>query len=134
MKNMNLSLRPQKSPVSALAIAILSTLALSACQTKAPVAAPYVVPTVIAGPSQVLEILPQRVSCDSAVPMQCMMVKVSGSADSEIFGIGFNDIKGFEPRTGVSYRIRAAQEIDESTGKPTGYWQLIEVLSQSLSR
>ena len=54
--------------------------------------------------------------------------------DGEIFGIGYNDIMGFEPRVGVSYKIKVRQEIDQNTNQPTGYWHLEEILSQNVSR
>lgn len=117
----------KKHLLSALAASMLIT----ACQST-PKPTPYQAPVLITKNSQVLEVLPTRMPCDSAVPMQCLLVKPSQGADSEIFGIGFDDIKGFEPRTGVHYKIRASQEFDQLTDQPTGTWQLEEVLSQNL--
>ena len=116
-------------------LSLITAIALlTACQSTPPKPAPLYVPNIALQPAKVLEILPNRSVCDSSSPMQCLLVKVDGTSDSEIFGIGFNDIKGFEPKIGVRYKIRASQEIDQNTGKPTGYWQLDEILSQHISR
>ena len=112
--------------------ALLAPIFLMACQTTPPKPAPYIAPVLTTKNSQVLEVLPTRMPCDSTTPMQCLLVKPVNGADSEIFGIGFGDIKGFEPRTGVHYKIRASQEFDQATNEPTGKWQLQEVLFQGL--
>lgn len=117
----------------ALSASLLSML-LTACQSTPPKPTPYHAPVLITKNTQVLEVMPNRMPCDSASPMQCLLVKPAQASDSEIFGIGFGDIKGFEPRTGVYYKIRASQEFDQRTDQPTGKWQLDEILSQSLPR
>lgn len=111
-------------------ITLSSAVLLTACQKSVPKPEPLYVPNIALAPSQVLEIAPTRSICQSSQPMQCLTVKVQGASDQNAFGIGYNSIKGFEPKTGVSYKIRAAQEIDQNTGQPTGFWQLSEVLSQ----
>ncbi|OOR90691.1 hypothetical protein B0181_04525 [Moraxella caviae] len=111
-----------------MAILAAATLGLSACQTTAPVPQPRYIPDIALGEAVALEILPTRTSCDSAAPMQCLQVQKAGS--SEVFGIGYNDIKGFSPRTGVRYQIIARPEIDKNTNQATGEWQLDEILMQ----
>ncbi|MFB6349694.1 DUF4377 domain-containing protein [Moraxella sp. ZJ142] len=122
---------PKKRTISSVfALACLS-VALTACQSTAPKPDAWYTPALATKDSQVLEILPTRTSCNSGSPMQCLLVKPLGTGDGEIFGIGFNDIKGFEPRAGIYYKIRASQEYDQNTGELTGLWQLDEILSQS---
>lgn len=121
-------------PLAMTALLSLAPLGLTACQST-PKPKPRYTPVVALTDSTILEILPQRASCNSPSPMQCLLVKPQGEQkDSEIFGIGHRDIIGFEPRVGVSYRIKARQEIDQNTGLPTGYWQLEEILSQNIAR
>lgn len=119
----------KKLPIMLLTI----SSGLAACQTMPPKPAPYQAPQIVTANSQILEVLPLRTSCDSSSPMQCLMVKPAGSADSDIFGIGFNAIKGFEPKLGVRYKIRVSQEFEKSTNTPTGTWQLEEILSQTIN-
>lgn len=109
-------------------------LLMSACQKSAPAPEPLYIPSITLGEAVVLDVLPNRAPCQSTTPMQCLMVKKVGAPTSEVFGIGYNDIHGFEPRQGVSYKIRVHEEIDKNTGKPTGAWQLNEILSQQISR
>ncbi|MDO4894497.1 DUF4377 domain-containing protein [Moraxella sp.] len=123
-----------KKFTQAMTVGMLMTagMTLTACQST-PTPAPIYTPQITLHEPQILEILPQRASCDSATPMQCLLVRSQDDL-SAIFGIGYNNIKGFEPKTGVSYKIKASQEIDQNTGRPTGFWQLQEVLSQHISR
>lgn len=109
-------------------------LLMSACQKSAPAPEPLYIPSIALGEAAVLDVLPNRAPCQSTTPMQCLIVKKVGEPTSEVFGIGYNDIHGFEPRYGVSYKIRVHEEIDKNTGKPTGAWQLNEILSQQISR
>lgn len=110
------------------------TLLMSACQKSAPAPEPLYIPSIALGEAVVLDVLPNRAPYQSTTPMQCLRVKKVGAPTSEVFGIGYNDIHGFEPRQGVSYKIRVHEEIDKNTGKPTGAWQLNEILSQQISR
>ncbi|ANB91621.1 hypothetical protein MOVS_06085 [Moraxella ovis] len=110
------------------------TLFMSACQKSPPVPEPLYIPSIALGEALVLDVLPNRAPCQSTTPMQCLLVKKEGAPTSEVFGIGYNDIHGFEPRQGVSYKIRVYEQIDENTGKPTVAWQLNEILSQQISR
>lgn len=109
-------------------------LLMSACQKSAPAPEPLYIPSIALGEAVVLDVLPNRAPCQSTTPMQCLMVKKVGAPTSEVFGIGYNDIHGFEPLQGVSCKIHVHEEIDKNTGKPTGAWQLNEILSQQISR
>lgn len=75
---------------------------------------PLYIPSIALGEAVVLDVLPNRAPCQSTTPMQCLRVKKVGAPTSEVFGIGYNDIHRFEPRQGVSYKIRVHEEIDET--------------------
>lgn len=109
---------------------LVLAMGLMACQSTPPKPQPRYIPDVVLQPSEILEVLPYRSACHSTSPMQCLLVKKAGGADDEIFGIGYNDIIGFEPKSGVSYQIKVRQQIDQNTNTPTGLWQLEEVLLQ----
>lgn len=111
---------------------IVGTILLTACQST-PTPKPRYIPDVVLAPSVVLEVLPQRASCNSSSPMQCLLVKQDGDTDGGIFGIGYRDILGFEAKSQIKYKIKVRQEIDKNTNQPTGYWQLEEILSQNVS-
>lgn len=110
-----------------------SSMLLSACQSNPPEPEPRYVPNISLAEATVLEVLPQRTSCDSATPMQCLLVKPENTNDDAIFGVGYNHILGFEPKIGTTYKIKVRQEIDTNNGNPTGYWRLEEILSQNIS-
>lgn len=114
-------------------LAATTAITLTACQST-PTPQPRYIPDVALASSTILHVLPNRTSCHSSSPMQCLLVKKADDSDGEIFGIGYSDIIGFEPRVGVSYKIKVRQEIDQNTNQPTGYWHLEEILSQNLSR
>ncbi|MDO4450379.1 MAG: DUF4377 domain-containing protein [Moraxella sp.] len=109
---------------------VVLAMGLVACQSTPPKPQPRYIPDVALQPSEILEVLPYRGACNSASPMQCLLVKKAGGADDEIFGIGYNDILGFEAKVGVSYQIKVRQQIDRNTNTPTGFWQLEEILVQ----
>ena len=94
---------------------VVLAMSLVACQSTPPKPQPRYIPDVALQPSEILEVLPYRGACNSASPMQCLLVKKAGGADDEIFGIGYNDIIGFEPKSGVSYQIKVRQQIDQNT-------------------
>ena len=119
-----------KSYLKHISAGMITAVLLTDCQSSPPTPQPRYVPNVALAPSVVLEVLPQRASCNSASPMQCLLVKQPQDTDSQIFGIGYNDILGFEPSVGIRYKIKVRQEIDQNTNQPTGYWQLEEILSQ----
>lgn len=116
---------------SAIIAITIGAIALTGCQSTQTTAAAPVVPSIALQDAQILEILPHRTSCQaSAVPMQCLLAKTEGESDAQIFEIGYNSIKGFEPKVGMRYKIKAAQEINQHTAQPTGFWQLTEILTQ----
>ncbi len=114
-------------------LALITLLSLTACQSHPPIPEPRYIPNVVLNNSEILEIMPYRSACHSATPMQCLLVKKAGASDAEVFGIGYNDIVGFAPNIGMHYKVKVRQEIDQNAGKPTGLWQLEEVLSQNLA-
>lgn len=119
---------------SYLLVAMLTTLTLSACQSTPEQFAAPTTPSVILQDAQILEILPHRTACQSTTPMQCLLVKIEGQSDADIFYVSYNAIKGFEPVVGTRYKIKASMELNQSTGQPTGFWQLTEILSQRSAR
>lgn len=127
---MSLTHKPAKSLLLVGLIAGVSLI--SACQTspfaREPVAEPRYVPNVILGEVQTLNVLPERVACASALPMQCLLVK-SGQ-DGSLFQIPYDWIDNFKPVLGVEYTISARPQIDESKQSPTGYWTLQSILTQ----
>ena len=107
-------------------------ISLSACQSRPPMPEPRYMPNIALNASETLEVMPCGKACHSAPPMQCLLVKPIGADDDKLFGIGYNDIIGFTPAIGTAYTIKVRQEIDQNTGKPTGQWQLDEILTQSI--
>lgn len=112
---------------------LCSTVLLSACQTspfaKDPVAEPRYVPTIVLGEAQTLTILPTRVACESALPMQCLLAKAK---DGSVFQIPYNWIDDFRPTLGTEYMISVRPQIDEGKQQRTGHWTLQNVLSQRM--
>ncbi|STY93348.1 DUF4377 domain-containing protein [Moraxella bovis] len=117
---------------SLLLLPLTLIISLSACQSRPPVPEPRYIPNVALNASETLEVMPYRSACHSATPMQCLLVKPVGADDDKLFGIGYNDIIGFTPTVGTAYTIKVRQEIDQNTGKPTGLWQLDEILTQNI--
>lgn len=121
----------QNKPVLA-ASTLIAAMVLNGCQSSMfksdPVPTPRYVPTIILGEAQNLTILPTRVPCSSALPMQCLLAKTASSG--EIFQIPYDWIEGFEPRTGIEYQIVARPQVDEALGQPTGHWTLQTINSQ----
>lgn len=110
-----------------------SSILLSACQTspftREPVATPRYVPTIVLGEAQTLTIMPARVACESALPMQCLLAK---SKDGTVFQIPYDWIDDFRPKSGTEYVISVRPQIDEGKQHPTGHWTLQNVLSQRM--
>lgn len=111
---------------------LLLLTTLTACQSTPPVPEPRYVPNIKLGESLVIDILPNRVPCPSATPMQCLLAKLTGKPDAHIFSIDYNAIQGFEARVGTSYTLKVRQEIDQNNGKATGQWRLEEILNQNI--
>lgn len=115
-----------------LSAVAVSTLVLSGCQSmpfvkKQPVVEPLYVPELVLGSPQVMTILPKRVSCNSTLPMQCVIAKTQ---DERMLQIPFDWIEGFSPRQGVTYQVSVRPYIDEKLQKTTGKWQLQSILTQ----
>lgn len=110
-------------------VAMIAAAALSACQST-PKPEPLYTPKITLGEMRTLEVLEYRRSCDTPVPMQCLVVKEKGASDAAAFGISFNAISGFEPKVGTRYTISVRPELDENNGQATGQWRLVEILSQ----
>lgn len=87
---------------------------------------PLYQPKIIAGNLQTLLILPNRVSCDTIKPMQCMLVSI----DDKVIKVPYDAIEGFTGKENTSYKISARQLIDENKQEFTGKWQLKDILTQ----
>lgn len=128
---MSLIYKPSKSPL--LLIGLLTSMGLlSACQTspfaREPVPEPRYVPTIVLGEAQTLTIMPERVACASALPMQCLLAK--SSKDGSVFQIPYDWVDDFKPTLGTEYTISARPQIDEGKQTPTGHWTLQTILTQ----
>ncbi|MBF2718548.1 MULTISPECIES: DUF4377 domain-containing protein [unclassified Psychrobacter] len=124
----------QSSKAPLLLAGLLSATALlSACQTspfaKDPVPEPRYIPSVVLGEAQTLTIMPNRVACESALPMQCLLAK---SRDGSVFQIPYDWIDDFAPSLGTEYVISARPQIDEGQQSATGHWTLQNILSQRM--
>ncbi len=130
---MSLSDKPSKTLLSLAALLSAVTL-LSACQTspfsRPPVPEPRYIPTIVLGEVQTLTITPNRVACQSALPMQCLLAK--SEQDGSIFQIPYYWIEGFEPKLGTEYVIRVRPQIDEGRQSLNGHWTLQNILSQRM--
>lgn len=130
---MSLAHKARKSPL--LLMSLLSSVTLlSACQTspfsRQPVPEPRYVPTIVLGEAQTLTIMPQRIACASALPMQCLLAK--SNKDGSVFQIPYDWIDGFVPTLGVEYVISVRPQIDENQKSLTGQWTLQNILSQRM--
>lgn len=130
---MSLSHKSKKSPL--LLMGLLCSIALlSACQTspfaREPVPEPRYVPTIVLGEAQTLTIMPERVACASALPMQCLLAK--SSKDGSVFQIPYDWIDDFQPTLGTEYMISVRPQIDEGKQSVTGHWTLQNILSQRM--
>ncbi|MGO1490025.1 MAG: DUF4377 domain-containing protein [Psychrobacter sp.] len=104
---------------------------LTACQiSREPVPEPRYVPTIVLGEAQTLTIMPNRVACDSVLPMQCLTAK--SSEDGSVFQIPYDWIDGFTPSLGTEYMISVRPQIDEGKQSLTGRWTLQNILSQRM--
>lgn len=130
---MSLSFTPSKSFLSLTGL-LCSTILLSACQTspfaREPVPEPRYVPTIVLGDAQTLTIMPTRVACQSALPMQCLLAK--SAKDGSVFQIPYYWIEDFKPEPGTEYVISARPQIDENSQSPNGHWTLQNILSQRM--
>lgn len=127
---------PYKRNQSALLLlGMLGTATLlSACQTspfaREPVPEPRYIATIILGEAQTLTIMPTRVACASALPMQCLLAK--SSKDGSVFEIPYDWIDNFKPTLNTEYTISARPQIDEGKQSPTGHWTLQNILTQRM--
>ncbi|WP_350558629.1 hypothetical protein [Psychrobacter sp. CAL346-MNA-CIBAN-0220] len=130
---MSLTHKLFKSPLLLVSLLCSATL-LSACQTspfaREPVPEPRYIPTIVLGEAQTLTIMPTRVACESALPMQCLLAK--SSKDGSVFQIPYDWIDDFKPSLGTEYMISARPQIDEGKQSPTGHWTLQKTLSQRM--
>ena len=119
-----------KTPLLLASLLSAVTL-LTACQTsREPVPEPRYVPSIVLGDAQTLTIMPNRVACASALPMQCLLAK--SSKDGSIFQIPYDWIEDFQPTLGTEYVISARPQIDEGKQSLTGYWTLQNIVSQRM--
>lgn len=130
---MSLSYSFSKTPL--LMASLLSAIGLlSACQTspfaREPVAEPRYIPTIVLGEAQTLTIMPNRVACASALPMQCLLAK--SSKNGSVFQIPYDWVDDFQPSLGTEYIISARPQIDEGKKSLTGHWTLQNILSQRM--
>lgn len=130
---MSSAYKSSKTPLL-LASLLSATALLSACQTspfakKDPVPEPRYVPSIVLGDAQTLTIMPNRVACASALPMQCLLAK---SKDGSLFQIPYDWIENFQPTLGTEYVISARPQIDEGKQSLTGYWTLQNIVSQRM--
>lgn len=113
---------------------LLAMAAITGCQSnvfkREPVPEPRYIPTIILGEAQSLTILPGRVSCESALPMQCMLAK--STATGEVFQIPYDWIEGFAGKPDIEYQITARPQIDQGKQSLTGYWTLQNITAQRI--
>ncbi len=130
---MHLSYKPKKSSLLLTGL-LCSTVLLSACQTspfaREPVPEPRYIPTIVLGEAQSLTIMPERVACASALPMQCLLAK--SRKDGSVFQIPYDWIDDFKPVIGMEYVISVRPQIDENQKSLTGHWTLQNILSQRM--
>lgn len=130
---MSLSYQPKKSTLFLLGLLCSVTL-LSACQTspfaREPVPEPRYIPTIVLGDAQTLTIMPNRVACASALPMQCLLAK--SNKDGSVFQIPYDWIDDFTPSLGTEYVISARPQVDEGRQSLNGHWTLQNILSQRM--
>lgn len=130
---MSLTQIPTKSPLLLIGLLCGATV-LSACQSspfaREPVPEPRYIPTITLGEAQTLTIMPTRVACESALPMQCLLAK--SSKDGSVFQIPYDWIEDFKPSLGLEYVISARPQIDEGQQNLTGHWSLQKILSQRM--
>jgi hypothetical protein len=130
---MNLSYKSTKSPLLLTGLLCVTTL-LSACQTspfaREAVPEPRYIPTIVLGEAQTLTIMPNRVACASALPMQCLLAK--SSKDGSVFQVPYDWIDDFKPSLGTEYIISVRPQIDEAKKSLTGHWTLQNILSQRM--
>lgn len=130
---MSLSHKSKKSPLLLMGL-LCSTALLSACQTspfaREPVSEPRYIPTIVLGEAQTLTIMPERVACASALPMQCLLAK--SSKDGSVFQVPYDWIDDFQPTLGTEYVISVRPQIDEGKQSVTGHWTLQNILSQRM--
>lgn len=130
---MSLPHKATKSPLLLMGLLCSVTL-LSACQTspfsRQPVPEPRYVPTIVLGEAQTLTIMPQRVACASALPMQCLLAK--SHKDGSVFQVPYDWIDDFAPTFGTEYVISVRPQIDETQKSLTGHWTLQNILSQRM--
>ncbi len=127
------SYKSSKTPLLLTSLLSVATL-LSACQTspfsREPVPEPRYIPTIVLGEAQTLTIMPNRVACASALPMQCLLAK--SNKDSSVFQIPYDWVDDFKPTLGTEYVISARPQIDQAKQSPTGYWTLQNIVSQRM--
>jgi len=130
---MSLPHKSKKSPLLLIGLLCSATL-LSACQTspfaREPVPEPRYIPTIVLDEVQTLTIMPTRVACASALPMQCLLAK--SSKDGSVFQIPYDWIDDFTPSLGTEYVISARPQVDEGRQSPNGHWTLQNILSQRM--
>lgn len=127
------SYKSSKTPLLLTSLLSVATL-LSACQTspfsREPVPEPRYIPTIVLGEAQTLTIMPNRVACASALPMQCLLAK--SNKDGSVFQIPYDWVDDFKPTLGTEYVISARPQIDQAKQSPTGYWILQNIVSQRM--
>lgn len=127
------SYKSSKTPLLLTSLLSVVTL-LSACQTspfsREPVPEPRYIPTIVLGEAQTLTIMPNRVACASALPMQCLLAK--SNKDGSVFQIPYDWVDDFKPTLGTEYVISARPQIDQAKQSPTGYWTLQNIVSQRM--
>ena len=131
---MSLTYKSRKTPLLFTSLLLSAATLLSACQTspfaREPVPEPRYVPTIVLGEAQTLNVMPNRVACASALPMQCLLAK--SSKDGSVFQIPYDWIDDFKPSLGTEYVISARPQIDEGKQSLTGHWTLQNILSQRM--
>lgn len=126
--------KSRKTPLLLTSLLLSVATLLSACQTspfaREPVPEPRYVPTIVLGEAQTLTVMPNRVACASALPMQCLLAK--SSKDGSVFQIPYDWVDDFKPSLGTEYVISARPQIDEGKQSLTGHWTLQNILSQRM--
>lgn len=127
---MNRFIKIEIKPLIALTFAS-SFGALTACQSlpasdqpPAPEPESYTL-----GAPQTLTILPNRLPCQSVLPMQCLQIQIADQPDLQL--LPYNAIVDFTPNVNTQYQITARPQLAENTKAPNGRWNLVEILQQT---
>lgn len=122
-----------------VSMAVVSLIGLSGCQstsynkndrTKQSIKVEL---DTMLGDVQTLKILPNRVPCNSQLPMQCLLVTVEEGTSKASFQLPYDAIEGFKAKPNTTYKISARPLIHKVDKQKTGRWKLESILSLYLN-